>query len=272
MSILGAMRLLMADRAMRIPLYLAMYLCLIGVLICWPGTSQVAWVHDHSAVPSLSFRVERLEAKLHKAGEPTTEVIIRNGDDKGNDLEFDAVLHNGEDMLRSGTTPSLSLLGDPLKLDVQKGKKWTDAEVFVRNDSDLSADDLGNVLEFSAKLRNSQGDLIEPPISVYIEKKSKVRTLGAHAIRPVDLKIKLNKRIEKYAESPLTGYLVVSSKATAEGPIAPGTLSLTLSKAKIRAFKWHAPDDWPFPLNHLSFTLFNAMILAPFLLSFLVMG
>ncbi len=144
MFIVRATRSLTAERALRITWPLAVCASLVGVLTCWTEATRPAWAQGDSAATSLSFRVERLEAELHRVGEPTTEVIIRNGDDRGNDLEFDAVLENGENVLRSGAIPSLSLLGDPseadepLKAEIDPGKTIADARVFVVNITGLT--------------------------------------------------------------------------------------------------------------------------------------
>jgi hypothetical protein len=275
MSIRKATRLLTAADTLRVILLLALCASLVGVLVCWLGISRPAWAQSDPVAPSLSFRVEQLEAEVKEEGEPATEVVVRNGNDKDNDLEFEASLRDGGG-LHIEPTQTLNLLGDPsesgdlLKSEIDSGKTIATARVFVLNNSSLSADHAREALEFSARLRDSKGK-VHKPENLVIKKKPET-SLNPYAVTPVNLEIELKKPIQKYEDEPLKGYLVVSSKEMSAETIAPGTLPLTLSEAKARAIKWHAPEDWIFPFRYLSFTLFNAMILTPFLLSFLVLG
>jgi hypothetical protein len=216
MSILKATRFKMPPGAPRVTLLLGMCASLIGVLVCWPGISSPAWAQGNSGAPSLGFRVERLEAELHKAGEPTTEVIVRNGNDQDNDLEFDAVLQNSGGLFRTGTTPSLKFLGDPLELELQEGK--IPVEVTVRNGSSQELN-----LAFSAVLRDNDGD---PRYLKSIEPQANI-VIGPYEVEPVDLDIEAAD-----PSTSLAGHLVVSGADGAR--IVPGTIPLNLNAPETR--------------------------------------
>jgi hypothetical protein len=121
------------------------------------------------------------------------------------------------------TSPSVTLLGDPLKLKLDKQK--TSAQVTIFNDSSQPYDDV----QFSAVLRDSKGTAEK----VDITPKEPVKT-EPHSATPVDLSI--DKSLFKGLSMPLKGFLVASGRQQVSGneaPVASGTLPITLSEPKV---------------------------------------
>lgn len=152
---------------------------------------------------------------------------------------------------KANAQSSLSFLGDPLELQIKEDEKEIPAQVIVRNDSAQSTD-----LRFSAVLRDSNKKWLREvdinPQSTRVER---------YSVTPIDLKI--DKTQFEGLALPLKGFLIVSAATETNGEevrIAPGTLSLTVSKPKV------------LPSKVLGISPINLLITIPFVVSFLLVA
>jgi hypothetical protein len=118
-------------------------------------------------------------------------------------------------------SPSLSLLGDPL--NVKLNKQETPVRVTVFNNSNQSYDEVKS----STVLRDSQGTAKTVDISP-----EKPIEAAPYSTTPVDLTIDKGKF--EGLSMPLKGFLVASGMQEGkESPLASGTLPITLSEPKV---------------------------------------
>lgn len=177
------------------------------------------------------------------------------------------VLAIGHSVQAQDEDQSLEILNDSVSSTLDKAKTEFDAKVYVRNASDLSADDLNGVLKFSVVARSSDKNIIEP--SVTIEPRSSAASgpgaasSGSGVLKPYSV-VPVNLKIAAGSEKSFSGYLVVSSK---EGnAVEPGTTPLELKKPiargdDLKGWRWFPPFYGPSWILFIPFVAASAVVI-----------
>jgi hypothetical protein len=132
----------------RMPLRVGACSLVAAILVCYSGDTRSAWAREDATTQTYEFTADQLEVEVDTKTKPPTDVVVRNGNDKDDDLEFSVeVSSQGRSPdTQTSTTPendspeaqsTLSFLSDPIDLtlrpkagggEVSKDDKECDSE------------------------------------------------------------------------------------------------------------------------------------------------